>query len=176
MPRDERLLKIENKLNDEILAGHVGANVKNDLNEYGMEWSLITKDKNIGKEALKFANEPLKVTTRSDLIGHNDYIEQLPKGSAIEFVLTSFKDELPRQITPRAASSERMLNAGMKLKNAGYDVKFVFQKIKNVNSNEQVPPDFAKAWREKTGSILPIEFVDADQALVKQAKERLKKQ
>lgn len=69
---------------------------------------------------LKYYNYPNVIFTRSDLVGHDDYIKLLdPKLTAVQFSMSSVNDTLIKKIEPGAPSAKRRLTALKKLADAG---------------------------------------------------------
>ena len=75
-------------------------------------------------------DKPLKISTRSDLIAHDDYMENLnPAKHKIEFHIFGDNPRALRVATPGAPSFQRVLTAAQKLKDAGIDVTIVHDRI-----------------------------------------------
>ena len=67
--------------------------------------------------------KPLTITTRSDLIAHDDYVEAMDKRNhAVVIVLSKYDAETTRRREPGAPSNERRMEAYNKLKQLGFNV------------------------------------------------------
>ena len=78
-------------------------------------------------------NKPLKISTRSDLISHDDYISNLnPKLHEVEFHIPSTNSKLNKILTPGAPSISRQMAAIKKLQERGIKVSIVHENIKGL--------------------------------------------
>jgi hypothetical protein len=77
------------------------------------------------------ADQPLQIHTRSDLIGHDDYLKHLKKHHVVYMHVPSMDEEVTRQIEPGAPSVSRRLTAAKKLKDHGIRVHIVHDKFTN---------------------------------------------
>lgn len=100
-------------------------------------------------------DKPMHIHTRSDLIGHDDYMEHLNSRSHKIFLHggTTSDKNVARLLHPGSPSLSRLLNAGKKLKDAGHDVTFVHDNVPGMS--EKYPQNgfdtmsFARAVKEK---------------------------
>lgn len=79
-------------------------------------------------------DKPLKISTRSDLIAHDDYLEHLnPAKHKVEIHVFGDNARAGRVAIPGGPSFQRQLTAAQKLKDAGIDVTIVHDRIKGMN-------------------------------------------
>ena len=85
---------------------------------------FMDKKYEVTKELLKILKHyeyPYVISTRSDLVSHNDYLELIDKNLAtIQFSLSSTNDELNRLIEPGTPSAQRRLKALEKINKYGF--------------------------------------------------------
>ena len=72
---------------------------------------------------------PIKIHTRSDLIGHDDYVSRLNPKDEIFIHIPSSNEAIVRALEPGAPSLRRRLDAFDKLRDGGFNVKLVHDKI-----------------------------------------------
>lgn len=86
-------------------------------------FSWVQQSAGVTKAALKKAKGPINITTGSDLVGHGDFVELIPKGSTVELVLTGgeYGDEIYR-LFPGKPSDQRLLSAAEKIKKERPDI------------------------------------------------------
>lgn len=116
------------RVNLEKLGGHLGKRVAQ-----GGSDPLAWMDQKYGatKQVLDaHKNKPLKISTRSDLIGHNDYIDMLnPKKHSVEIHVFGDNEGYNRVLEPGAPSFKRRMKAAQKLRAAGIPVTIVHDKL-----------------------------------------------
>lgn len=74
------------------------------------------------------------IYTRSDLVAHDEYIEQLDRGVNINLVYCSTDSDVNRVLHPGSASYLRLVKAYNKLKLLGFNVNWIFLKFTNTYS------------------------------------------
>lgn len=91
----------------------------------------------VSKEVLKqHAGKPLKISTRSDLIAHDDYIDRIdPRFHEVEFYIPTSNSRAARALVPGSPSVRRQMEAIKKLQDKGIKVSIVHDKI------DDLPPD-----------------------------------
>ena len=90
--------------------------------KYGVSRKLIEDHK----------GKPLTISTRSDLIGGDEYIKALdPKHHKVRIHAFSDNDEINRLLEPGAPSFKRRMGAVQRLKEAGIPVQIVHDKVLN---------------------------------------------
>jgi hypothetical protein len=86
---------------------------------------------------LDHQGKSLDIHTRSDLIGHNDYMNALDKDNHRIYIhLNENNDEIEKYLAPGAPSVSRRLKTAKKLKDAGYNVKLVQTLLKHPQTGE----------------------------------------
>lgn len=135
--------------------------------KYGAGKSLI--------QAHSKSELPAEISTVSDLIAHDDYVNSLPQGSKVNLVMTqSPGDGGIDRTAPNMPSNKRMMTAYKKLKDSGVDAYLHYanpetKKIEPVNPfalkaimDEKSPIGYAKGGLVKGyaegGAILPAGF------------------
>lgn len=74
----------------------------------------------------KYFGKPLQINTRSDLIGHDDYMERVSAtNTEINIYIYSDNNRVSRIVEPGAPSNKRRLKAAKKLLDNGYKVNIV---------------------------------------------------
>jgi hypothetical protein len=121
----------------------------------------------VTKRALEEARDnglPVTLNTSSDLIGHDDYIAALPKGSKVRlYAPPAGKDNLNRDAFPGSPSRARIDSAFKKLKSSGVDVELI----------ETTPDDVAAAISRQTQGNSKLKFgnpKDRDQLIAEYRK------
>ncbi len=82
-----------------------------------------------GKQLLrrhKSMGMPAEIHTSSDLIGKDDYIKEIPKGSTVNFYFGPHDKTLHRQQNPINPSNSRLESAASKIEQAGHKVNRVY--------------------------------------------------
>lgn len=120
--------KIARLYNDRKAVSETGGHLGSDASVDPFRWS-DTKN-GASKEILRaHKGKPLKISTTSDLIAHDDYISQLdPKLHSVEFRLTpdvSFDELLSLKEYSGRPSFKRQAKAIKKLRDAGIDVRVI---------------------------------------------------
>lgn len=113
------------------LKGHLGKYVS----EGGSDpFNWIDSKYGVTKNLLKQNyGKPLTISTRSDLIAHDDYMKSLnPKLHKIKIHLTGDHERVMRLLEPGNPSFKRRIKAAKKLREAGYDVTLVHDKFPNM--------------------------------------------
>jgi hypothetical protein len=114
--------------------GHLGKEVASGGSDPFM-W-LDTKYGAAKKALQEHAGKPLKISTRSDLIAHDDYIQHLDKKNhSIDIHTLGDNATSNRVIEPGAPSFERRIQAYHKLKNLGYNVNLVHDKVAGLDDS-----------------------------------------
>lgn len=98
--------------------------------KYGVSKALLEREK----------NKPLKIFTRSDLIGHDDYLERIGKNHEVNMVFSTPNKSIGRLIEPGAPSLARRITAANKLAENGVKVNFHYQMF----DNKKLPASWAK--------------------------------
>lgn len=124
----------------ESVGGHLGKRVHTgsadplpwmDL-KYGVAAKILDEHK----------DSPLKISTRSDLIAHDDYISKLnPEKHSVEIHIPGLDDEIARTLEPGAPSVKRRLWAAKRLKEAGIPVTLVHDIIDPKHRHEMKHQD-----------------------------------
>lgn len=125
----------------------------------------------------------LKIFTRSDLIAHDDYIENLnPAKHEVNIVFGGTNDRINRILEPGAPSLGRRITAGNKLAEQGFMVNLVYQKYLNPalpGVMSQTQPDEFTAIKElltrglSKNVRITTENTRIDEAAVKRLKKIL---
>jgi hypothetical protein len=104
--------------------GEMAPDVKHGIGDM-FNW---TQDKHgLTKDYLKKHGDKIKtISTRSDLIAHDDYAELIPKDAVVKIHLASAPDRVAKIMEPGAPSLGRRLKAIEKLKKKGKNVEVVF--------------------------------------------------
>lgn len=130
------------------------------------------------KEVLRAnAGNPLEISTRSDLIGHDDYMDLLPNNSKINMHISSDNSRVTGSVLePGAPSFKRRLKAAEKLLMDGRDVTLVVDRFDNLSPEYGVNmfSDEIKNWikiggkvRENKAGKLPAKMVNEIRELMK---------
>jgi hypothetical protein len=98
--------------------------------KYGVSRALLEREK----------EKPLKIFTRSDLIGHDDYLEKIGKKHEVNMVFSTPNKSVGRMIEPGAPSLARRITAANKLAENGVNVKFHYQMF----DNKKMPASWAQ--------------------------------
>jgi len=114
--------------------GHLGKEVASGGSDPFM-W-LDTKYGATKKVLQEHAGKPLKISTRSDLIAHDDYIQHLDKKNhSIDIHTLGDNASSNRVLEPGAPSFKRRIQAYHKLKNLGYNVNLVHDKVAGLDDS-----------------------------------------
>jgi len=116
-------------------------------------------------------DEPLTLSTRSDLIAHDDYIENInPAKHKIEIHVPGDHQRAARIVEAGAPSLRRRLNAAKKLMEKGYDVTIVHDKFSNVKDGwNEINPfknEMFKEYVEAGGKIRVNDAGEIDEKLL----------
>lgn len=107
--------------------------------KYGVSKVLLEREK----------DRPLKIFTRSDLIGHDDYMERINPGKhEVNIVFSTPNPGIGRLIEPGAPSLKRRITAANRLADQGIKVKLHYQVFDNKNI-----PD---SWRQFQPSEIEV--------------------
>jgi hypothetical protein len=111
--------------------GHLGKGVATGKAD---PFSWMESRYGVSKKVLEeHANKPLKISTRSDLIAHEDYLELLnPNLHEVEFHVFSDNARANRAALPGAPSVKRIMTAVERLQERGIKVTLVHDVVKGV--------------------------------------------
>lgn len=154
-----------------LLGGHLGKHVAQGGPD-PFAW-MDVKHKATQKLLDEVKGMPLTISTRSDLIAHDDYMSKLdPRNHKIRMHIAHYPSEdqsLAHKYSLERAtpSTSRRLKAAKKLKDAGFNVTIVHDKIAGApeEHNNHIPldflrnnPDFADVMRgtkHETNAVIP---------------------
>lgn len=119
------------KINPEELQGHLGKHVaKGGADPFA--WMDI-KYKSTQKALREHGDKIHTISTRSDLISHDDYMNLLdPKKHRINMHISGHIPRLTRGVEGGSPSNSRRLSAAQKLKNAGFDVTLIHDNVNGI--------------------------------------------
>lgn len=148
-------------LNNYIPDGQLGRDV---LNGGADPFAWLDSKYGVGKRALEMhKGKDLNITTRSDLIAHDDYIELLdPKRHKVGIVIPNANDRISRVIAPGDPSQKRKINAAKKLKDQGIDVTIYLEGIPNISGNLSIDPEIIKDLANSKIKVIPTAVKDFD--------------
>lgn len=86
------------------------------LNWMDQKWGVV-------RNALQKHQGPVEINTAQDLVGHEDYLNSIPKGSTVNLHYDSANDF--GALTPGSASFKRLVGAAERLKAKGFNVNMV---------------------------------------------------
>lgn len=126
--RWNRPMPMPMRVNPEKMKGHLGKRVGKGGSD---PFAWMDQKYRISHSILKENRDnPLKISTRSDLIAHDDYIKHLnPKKHSVEMHVFGDNDMYNRVIEPGAPSFKRRMKAVKKLRDAGIPVTIVHDKL-----------------------------------------------
>ena len=139
--------------------------------KYGVTKDLLAREK----------DKPLKIFTRSDLVAHDDYIQNMnPTKHEVNMVMSFPDNGVGRLLEPGAPSIKRRIEAANKLQEQGFKVNFFYQKFTNKNlsdSFDQFQPDDFSTLRElqRMGLNKGIGVQSQVQSIDDEAVKRMKK-
>jgi len=117
------------------------------------------------KEFLKKRTGPITMETRSDLITQDDYMNLLDKNDTIIFHVLGDNERVVRNVEPGAPSLLRRMDAIKKLRDNGFRVEVVNNRIQGMDQRHF---DLKEIWKDLAKMGVPVRDnlveVDAEQA------------